>query len=920
MTRATKRLRRSGLAGLAAVATVGGALVVTAGSAGATSTATVTRIAGTDRYDTAAQLAAKAFAGGATNVVLASGAAAHFPDALAGNYLAGQLNAPILLTSSTGAIPTSTMTEITALKPTNVYILGDVNAVPAAQETALTAAGYKVTRLGGVDRYATAKLVAEQPGLTAAGTVGGVKTAIVVDGQNFPDALSAGPLAFADKLPVVITTPTTLSPTALSTLTDLGIKQVIIAGGLPSVSAADEASINTAGITTLKRFAGTDRSNTSQLLAEWELANGFVNTSFTVATGDQSLNGADALAAGPFAGLSKTPVLVTDTITNGGSVDAFATAHAATETSVNVLGKAASVSDAIVAALTTAVQTIPSTQSLTVAPAAAAIATQGGNTQFSVTGLDNATTYTLELFQCSNVTTKNGATTFTQTTPPSSSNNNTGSGIAAQGTVADNKFSVVNGAATSGTPTSTTVTPVNGTVSFTVANSASGANTECVVPVVYVDTDKSGTLNTNTSTGAPTETFGVGGGISFVPAEATFGAHNGVTVTDAEPSSGYFVAGGLTFKFDSNDVFQYQGVGITMANFAAALSTGDVLTVAYNNSAAGVSTFNITTDFVPPATAVTATAGGSTGKDVTVSWTASTQSGVTYDVWRSTDNTLDTAADTKVGSALTGTTYTDSNVANGTYYYFVVAHSTATSAAAASAISAQVTVPLAADTTPPTLVESLVSTDSGFGGVADAGDVWKLDASEAVTATSGAGLILTDAGGTNQVTVTNGQNATFSVSGTILTITLTKTLTYGTNNTAIDYPLTITNSSGIADTAGNRLTVGSGDVTVDTSSTLTATTTVGAAGATTFTVTFNHPVDPATVSTSDFTCTPGGVGGANGACTISSVSLGTNNTVATVTVSRALATGDVVGISANSVKDVTDALTGPASAASATVA
>jgi putative cell wall-binding protein len=249
VTRATKRLRRSSVAGLAALATVGGALVAAAGTAGATSTATVTRIAGTDRYDTAAQLAAKAFPNGATNVIIASGAAAHFPDALSGNYLAGQLNAPILLTSSTGAMPASTTNALTALHPTKVYILGDANAVPTAQETALTTAGYTVVRLGGTDRYQTNLKVLQAVG--SAGTVGGVTTGIVASGANFPDALSAGPLAFASKLPIILTDPVAPSSTVATAISRMPASIVDVAVRAGPSSAAVSVTVRA------RRSAGT---------------------------------------------------------------------------------------------------------------------------------------------------------------------------------------------------------------------------------------------------------------------------------------------------------------------------------------------------------------------------------------------------------------------------------------------------------------------------------------------------------------------------------------------------------------------------------------------------------------------------------------------------------------------------------------
>ena len=63
------------------------------------------RVAGNDRYQTSAMIAEAKYPGGVPsgNVVVATGA--DFPDALAGNYLAGQLEAPILLTPGERARP-----------------------------------------------------------------------------------------------------------------------------------------------------------------------------------------------------------------------------------------------------------------------------------------------------------------------------------------------------------------------------------------------------------------------------------------------------------------------------------------------------------------------------------------------------------------------------------------------------------------------------------------------------------------------------------------------------------------------------------------------------------------------------------------------------------------------------------------------
>ncbi len=64
------------------------------------------------------------------------------------------------------------------------------------------------------------------------------RTAFVVSGANFPDALSAGVRAYAQGIPMILTDPAALSPEAAQTLKDLQTQQVVIVGGEAAVSAA----------------------------------------------------------------------------------------------------------------------------------------------------------------------------------------------------------------------------------------------------------------------------------------------------------------------------------------------------------------------------------------------------------------------------------------------------------------------------------------------------------------------------------------------------------------------------------------------------------------------------------------------------------------------------------------------------------
>jgi len=197
--------------------------------------------------------------------------------------------------------------------------------------------GLTVDRMSGPTRYDTAAAVATSQGAAHVGTVGGMPTAIVASGANFPDALATGPLAFADALPVLLTDPTTLSAQTAAALSTLGVKQVLIPGGLLSVSAAVESAIKAQGMTTV-RFAGTDRFDTAAKIGAYAVSQlGFSYATTVLADG---LTFADALAAGPFAGHSLSPILLTDAVPT--STEAALAANATAITGVTGFGRAAS--------------------------------------------------------------------------------------------------------------------------------------------------------------------------------------------------------------------------------------------------------------------------------------------------------------------------------------------------------------------------------------------------------------------------------------------------------------------------------------------------------------------------------------------------------------------------------------------------
>jgi hypothetical protein len=150
-------------------------------------TADPVRLAGVDRYTTAIAVANKGNAN-PSSVILAAGQ--NFPDALAGGVLAQNKTAPIILNDGAALRPEVRAYLVSKnLTLNTVYVLGGTTVMPASIVAELQGLGVTVTRLGGADRAATATAIA---GVVAPTGPAGV---VVVNGNDFPDALTAAPLA-----------------------------------------------------------------------------------------------------------------------------------------------------------------------------------------------------------------------------------------------------------------------------------------------------------------------------------------------------------------------------------------------------------------------------------------------------------------------------------------------------------------------------------------------------------------------------------------------------------------------------------------------------------------------------------------------------------------------------------------------------
>lgn len=256
------------------------------------------RFRGEDRFDTARLIAVDA--GPRDTVVVARGDV--FADALAGNYLAGATNAVTLLTRHDG-LPPETVTAIQALNAKKAYVLGGEAAINSAVEAHLRSLGLATQRIAGATRYETAQRVAQSVDSSRVGVFDGLKTMFVGSGASFPDALAAGPLAYARGFPVLLTTPGSASPEVGVAASALGIGQAVIIGGTSAVSSSVDSALRGRGLV-VNRLFGANRSATSVVVANFAIQRlGFTNRHVEIARGDTF---ADALALAPHAGLGHT--------------------------------------------------------------------------------------------------------------------------------------------------------------------------------------------------------------------------------------------------------------------------------------------------------------------------------------------------------------------------------------------------------------------------------------------------------------------------------------------------------------------------------------------------------------------------------------------------------------------------------------
>ena len=193
----------------------------------------VDRIAGSNRYATAAAVSAATFPAGVPVTYIANGES--FPGALAGSAAGAALGGPVLLSEAT-TLPAATAEELARLRPGRIVVLGGPSAVSEAVEGELSSFA-PTTRASGLDRYETAINVSRDGYAPDS-----PPTVYIASGVDFPGALAAGAAAGAAPGPLLLVG-TSLPQQVATEVARLNPSRVVILGGTGAVPATVVAQL-----------------------------------------------------------------------------------------------------------------------------------------------------------------------------------------------------------------------------------------------------------------------------------------------------------------------------------------------------------------------------------------------------------------------------------------------------------------------------------------------------------------------------------------------------------------------------------------------------------------------------------------------------------------------------------------------------
>ncbi len=312
------------------------------------------RWSGSGRVQTSLEVSRQTFASSSVAVLANQGA---FADALAAGPMAGARGGPVLLSPADRLLP-EVADELRRLAPDVVFLMGGRAALSDALRDQVAAEGFRVERISGPNRYATAAAAAVNAveAWIDGGDGGAGRQVVIALGNHveqsraWPDALAAGVAAGLGHEPLLLIESSRVPIETRDAIADLGATSALIVGG---TSAIPDATADMLGIP-WTRISGADRYATAVALAKRAVANGASSADLTIVTGRAF---PDALGAVPAAIARGSALLLVDgrDLARSSASQQWLESLQGKVGSVTVVGGGSAVSDAVVAQITDAV-------------------------------------------------------------------------------------------------------------------------------------------------------------------------------------------------------------------------------------------------------------------------------------------------------------------------------------------------------------------------------------------------------------------------------------------------------------------------------------------------------------------------------------------------------------------------------------
>lgn len=220
-----------------------------------------TRLAGKDRYATAAAISRRIVPESDVPAGLVYVTTGQRPaDALAAGPAAARARASLLLTRA-GDLPGATRAELERLRPRAVLVVGGTSTIDDEVVRAITlAARAPAIRLGEADRYATAVRLSQHA------FPAGARVVHIVAGEGFADGLAGGAAAARADGPLLLVPSGGVPDVVAEELVRLRPEEIRIVGGPSAVPPTVEDRLRELA-PTVTRWAGADRYATAAVLA-----------------------------------------------------------------------------------------------------------------------------------------------------------------------------------------------------------------------------------------------------------------------------------------------------------------------------------------------------------------------------------------------------------------------------------------------------------------------------------------------------------------------------------------------------------------------------------------------------------------------------------------------------------------------------